>query len=225
MCGRYSRSSRPKEIADFLNATFAPKLRFDPSYNVAPTQNAPIVRVNIDGKRELILAKWGLIPVWADDASIGNRMINARCESAASKPAYRGAFAKRRCIVPADGFYEWEPAIGKTKSPKQPWYFHRADSQPLLLAGLWERWDKGPEPIESFTILTTDAGPFVRPVHERSPVILEPEDVGRWLDSSVSADNLQSLLAPVGDGLLTGHRVSPRVNTPRNNDPTLIKPL
>jgi putative SOS response-associated peptidase YedK len=186
-----------------------PPLEFEPSYNVAPTEVSPIARQAGD-RREMVPAVWGL-----GGAPGKAGPINARAESVASRPTFREAFRSRRCIVPASGFYEWQATGEKTK---QPWYIYRADGEPLLMAGLWEPGRDGGPP--TFTVITTDANPLVAPLHDRMPVILEPESVGRWLAAPDRA-----LLAPAADGVLTAHTVGTRVGNPRHKDPTLIERL
>lgn len=223
MCGRYALHVLAHELAELLSA-----IRWTPysaRYNIAPTQFAPILRLGDDGARELVPAKWGLIPSWAKDANIGNRMINARAETAAEKPAFRTAMKRRHCIVPASGFYEWQKIEGS--KTKQPWYIHRADPAPLALAGLWEIWKDGhPQgnTIESFTILTTEANGLMRPLHDRMPVILEPEEIDRWLDPDTHPNIVTALLDPAANGVLDAHQVSTRVNSPKNDDAALIDP-
>ena len=153
MCGRYTLKTSPRTIAEHFELPEVPELL--PRFNVAPTQDVPVVRLGDEG-RSLSLLRWGLIPSWADDPAIGNRLINARAETVAEKPAFRTAFKKRRCLVVADGFYEWKRENGKT-----PYYFRLKDSSPFAFAGLWERWDKGEEPVESCTLLTCEANGVV----------------------------------------------------------------
>jgi putative SOS response-associated peptidase YedK len=200
-----------------------------PRYNIAPTQEVPIIRSSPflepaagPPPRELALARWGLVPFWAKDTKIGNRMINARGETVASKPAFRAAFRKRRCLVPADGFFEWQA----TPSGKQPWYIHAAGGEPLAMAGLWELWDPpdGGAPLASCAIVTTSANAFMRELHDRMPVILDAHARDAWLDPSASPDRLQALLAPAPDNLLEAWPVTRRVNSPFNEDPSLVEP-
>jgi putative SOS response-associated peptidase YedK len=199
-------------------------LPLDPHYNIAPTQQVFAVRASQTGEREPALLRWGLIPSWADDPAIGNRMINARSETAAEKPAFRHAFRKKRCLIAADGFYEWKAVAGKKQ--KQPYYIRMEDAKPFAFAGLWESWNKGEKPIESCTILTTDANDLMKPLHDRMPVILDPKDFGAWLDPAThEREKLEPLLVPYrGEGLTTVP-VSTLVNSPRNNDPRCIEPI
>jgi putative SOS response-associated peptidase YedK len=229
MCGRYAFFT-PIEAVTRLFAVSEVHIReLAPRYNIAPTQEVPIIRVSPfleqDGAheplRELALARWGLVPFWAKDPSIGNRMINARGETVAQKPAFRAAFRKRRCLVPADGFFEWQ----KTESGKQPWYIHAADGEPLALAGLWELWDPpdGGAPLASCSIITTRANEFMRPLHERMPVILDAGGRDAWLDAATTPSGLQALLVPAAEDALEAWPVSRRVNSPFNEDPSLVE--
>ncbi|TVQ34165.1 MAG: SOS response-associated peptidase [Phycisphaeraceae bacterium] len=222
MCGRMTRERDVKTMCSAMDAR-PPGVELPISYNVAPTQPSLIVRPIAAGGREGAIARWGLIPSWAKDPSIGSRMINARAETAAAKPAFRAAMRRRRCIVPADSFYEWQAVEGSKR--KRPWRIHRVDGEPLRFAGLWEVWDQGDGPLESFTIITTAANDFMRPMHDRMPVIIEPEDAAAWLDPEASADAAQALLRPAADGALIAHPVSTRVNSPANDDPSLIEPV
>ncbi len=189
-----------------------------PRYNVAPTQDVWIIR-RIDDDREALQMRWGLIPAWADDAKIGAMTINARSETAAEKPSFRDAFFKRRCIVPADGFYEWE----KGTNPRQPYRFLRADGEPMALAGLWEvNKTLG---LATFTIVTTRANDHMDAIgHDRSPVILEPEQVDVWLDVTTPREDLEQLMLPFPDDKLTCFPVSTIVNNVRNEGPECIEP-
>lgn len=201
MCGRYVLKSNPQRIREAFGIEgpdTAHSEEWRPRYNLAPQQDAPVIRL-MEGQRHLDLLHWGLIPRWAKDAGIGNRLINARSETVAEKPAFRAAFKTRRCIVPADGFYEWQ----QQASGKQPFYIHRKDDALLAMAGLWEHWTSPDgELMQSFTILTTEANTWMRALHDRMPVILEGAEVGRWLDTGSKADDLRGMLRPLGDGQL-----------------------
>jgi putative SOS response-associated peptidase YedK len=226
MCGRYTRLYSWKQVHAALSFRWEDsqlELPFAQSHNVAPTQTSPIVRLNPQGERELVLARWGLVPFWADDPSIGGRMINVRSDSLETKRALKGAFERRRCIVPISGFYEWQ-AIPGSKT-KQPWYVRLVDESIMLVAGLWERWTKGDEPIESFGIITTDANDQMKPIHHRMPVILQPEDVAAWLDLKSKPEDLRKLLETVPDGILDAHRVSLKVNKPAFDAPECIEAI
>jgi putative SOS response-associated peptidase YedK len=198
----------------------------EPRYNIAPTQPIAVVRQQAEGdSRELLFCRWGLVPSWArDPKEYAAKCINARAETVADKPAFRAAFRQRRCLIPADGFYEWK-ALGAGKK-KQPFYFTLKDSQPFAFAGLWELWHRpgGDEPLQTCTILTTDANATVRPVHERMPVFLDPKDYGRWLDPSRrDPGEMLELLQSYG-GELVSYPVSTRVNAAQHDDPECIEP-
>jgi putative SOS response-associated peptidase YedK len=222
MCGRYTRKYTWRQIHEFLSLTLPRDEELFPSFNVAPTQDAPIVRLD-DGRRPMLtMARWGLIPSWAKDIKIGNSMINARAETIAGKPAFRSAFEKRRCVVPVSGFYEWQRRADGTK---QPWHIQRADGQIMCFAGLHEQWRQEDKRVESFTIITTEANEFMTPLHDRMPVILEPEEIQAWLDPQTPASRLSSMLDPAPAGVLTAHRVSTRVNSPKVDEPALVDPV
>lgn len=192
------------------------------SYNIAPTQSVAVITQARD-KRILSAMRWGLVPSWAKDPSIGSRMINARVETIAEKPAYRSAFAQRRCLVPATGWYEWQ-VTGKTK---QPVYFHRQDIALFAFAGLYEQWQSPDgETLSTCTVITTAALPEFARFHERTPAALRPEDEATWLaPGRLSAADAFSLLAPLGADILEVYQVSTRVNSPKNDDSSLIEPL
>ena len=221
MCGRYTLHARREALADAFDLDEVPELPL--RYNIAPTQNVPVVRLDPDsGRRRVAMLRWGLIPSWADDPTIGNRMINARAETVASKPAFRSAFRRRRCLVLADGFYEWAATGGKAKTP---FHFRRRDGRPFAFAGLWERREKGPQPVESCTLITTEPNAVVAPVHDRMPAILRPEHYQQWLDpDEQGADELDALLGPLPDELMEGFTVGRLVNSPSRDDPRCIEP-
>ena len=222
MCGRYTlRTSASALVRQFELPGMA---ELPQRYNIAPTQSVLGVR-SPDGpspddqSREAAMFRWGLIPSWAKDPAIGNRMINARAETARTKPAYRSAFKRRRCLVLADGFFEWK----KQGDSKQPFFIHLADDQPFAFAGLWESWGDD-EPIESCTIITTEPSAIVRDVHDRMPVILDPSDYPLWLDPEFeNYDYLGSMLRPWLDERLVVEPVSTRVNNPRNDSPECVE--
>jgi putative SOS response-associated peptidase YedK len=221
MCGRFTFTASAQSVQHLFPLFDLAELELQPRYNVAPSQPVLAVRAGADGKPQLTRLRWGLVPFWADDPSIGNRLINARAETAAEKPAFRAAFRQRRCLVLADGFYEWQKAAGK----RQPYYFRLKGGGPFAFAGLWENWDKGDAPLETCTILTTGANELVRPVHDRMPLILPQESFERWLDPSRKvAPELQELLHPLAAEAMTGYPVTPLVNNPRNEDPRCISP-
>lgn len=225
MCGRYRLSSAGKVK---LAQTFAaeddlpPEEELTPRYNIAPSQPVPVVR-QLEGQRHLGLLRWGLIPAWAEDPSIGYKLINARSETVLEKPSFRDAFQKRRCLVPADGFYEWK-ASGRTK---QPFHVGMADGSLFAFAGLWDRW-RSPQGIwiESCTILTTRPNEVARRVHDRMPVILPPQHYATWLQTPPeAARGLTELLVPYEAGPMACYPVSPLVNKPENDSAALIEPV
>lgn len=220
MCGRYTLT-HPAELLSELGITTDETLA--PRYNIAPTQGAPVARAADDGGRRADLLHWGLIPSWAKDPSIGNRMINARAETAAEKPSFRTALRRRRCLVLTDGFYEWK----KEGKAKQPYFIHRPDRKGFVFAGLWEHWRRGDEgPIDSFTILTTAANEQVTPYHHRMPLILDPELHDAWLDPSLDdGDALGAMLARPTETELEFTAVSRLVNNPRNEVAECVEPL
>jgi len=218
MCGRYELSSHPDVIALAFGLPRVPELRA--RYNIAPTQPVPIVRVNRDGERELVEMRWGLVPRWAKDVSIGAKMINARAETLATNGAFRYAYAHHRCLVPANGFYEWR----KTPSGKVPHHVGMSGGRPFALAGVYERWRaKDGEVVDSVAIVTTSASADVSDLHDRMPVIVSEHDYGRWLDRGV--EDVGELLVPWSGDALRVHPVSKRVNAVANDDPSLCEPL
>jgi len=223
MCGRYTIRSSGKLLADFFGLAQEPVLAA--RYNVAPSQPVPIVRViraNPETKeRELVPVRWGLVPSWADDPAIGNRLINARAETVASKPSFRSAFKNRRCLVPADGFYEWK----REGNQKQPVYIRRKDGQPFAFAGLWEQWEREGEVIESCVIITTEANELMAEYHDRMPVIVDPKDYDLWLDPEVQdLAKLEPLLRPCPSDEMEVYPVSRLVNDPKHEDPKCVEP-
>ncbi|MFP4054289.1 MAG: SOS response-associated peptidase [Phycisphaerae bacterium] len=226
MCGRYTLTCPAEMVARLFDLGQLPPLG-PPRYNIAPSQPVPAVRADQDGARQLTLFQWGLVPFWAKDPAIGNRMINARAETAAEKPAYRAAYKYRRCLLPADGFYEWKklPSGGK-----QPVRIRRRDHKPFALAGLWESWDQGGlGPLETCTILTIEPNDLLRGIHNRMPVILPPESFGMWLDpglqDSRARQPVAGLLTPWDPEPFEAYPVSRVVNSPANDSPECIEPI
>ena len=225
MCGRFVSSSPPDQLAKYFDVEALGESLLDPNYNVAPTNDVYAV-LESGGVRRMEPLHWGLVPFWAKELKIGNRMINARSETAATKNAFRSAFKKRRCIVPADGFFEWQKIEGS--KTKQPYYIHRRDEEPLAFAGLWEVW-RGPdrdwdEPVTSCTILTTSANETMEKIHDRMPVILPPSAYDQWLDrDDDDVETLGKLLIPAPPSLLTMHTVATDVNKVQNKGPELIE--
>jgi putative SOS response-associated peptidase YedK len=222
MCGRFTLNQPVEALAKIFDVQQLPDLPAE--YNIAPTQKVATVLQNPESKkREFQQLHWGLIPSWAKDPGIGAKTINARAETVAEKPAFRSAFKHRRCLVLADGFYEWQRQQGK----KQPFYFRLQDGQPFAFAGLWERWQSpSNEEITSCTILTTAANELLQPIHERMPVILDPQDYDLWLDSQVQTpQTLQQLLRSYPAAAMTAYPVSTLVNNSRHNSPECIVPM
>ena len=219
MCGRFTLHPEPARIREQFQVDRM--LDLAPRFNIAPSQDVAAVRTAPDGCRELVLLHWGLVPRWADQAKTGYSTINARAETVASKPAYREAYRRRRCLIPADGFYEWAAVPGG----KQPHYFSLRDGSPFAFAGLWERWEKAGEALESCAIIVTEANALVRPIHDRMPVILAPADYALWLDPDMrDAAKLEPLLRPLDARKMSERAVSRRVNSPANDDPRCIEP-
>jgi putative SOS response-associated peptidase YedK len=215
MCGRYALHTHPDIIALQFGVSEAPQMK--PRFNIAPTQEAPVVRVRVgpEHKRELALLRWGLIPSWSKDASISARMIIARAETVAEKPSFRNAFRRRRCLVPTDGYYEWKVEAGR----KQPYFLRLASGEPFAMAGLWEQW-RSPEGklIETYAIVTTVAAGTARQIHDRMPVILAQPEYEAWLCSAEP----EGLLRPWAGAAFSVRRVSSRVNSPRFDDPQCL---
>lgn len=227
MCGRLILATPAAELARLFG--FPDRAPLMPRYNLAPTQELPIVRTDSEGRRQMVMARWGLVPSWAKDISIGSRMINARAETVADKPAYRKAFRCRRCVVPADGFYEWQAVPGRRG--KRPFAVRRRDRAPFAIAGLWETW-AGPDasaaaavtPLLTATVITTAANPLMAQFHDRMPVILAEPEIELWLSADADSAALQALLRPCPEGWLDLTPVSTRVNNARWDDPTCLAP-
>ena len=219
MCGRYFLHSTADKLTQLFGEMPMPLL--EPRYNIAPTQPVPIVRQDAKGRREMVLVRWGLIPSWSKGPDSRYSMINARAETVAQKPAYRSAFRYRRCLLPADGFYEWRAAGGG----KQPYVLRSRDRAPLALAGLWEHWqDADGNEIESCTVLVREANAQVRPVHERMPVVIGPETFDLWLDIHAQKPQpLETLLAAQQPPELEIYPVGRAVNSPRNDNASLLE--
>lgn len=233
MCGRTTHLYTWEQVAGYFGMDWAePLVELEPRYNVGPGMRAPVVRADAEaGQPRLDALTWGLVPSWSKDRKIGYRTFNARGETVASKPAFRAAFKRRRCLVPVSGFYEWQKLDARTK---QPWFLKPTDGPILALAGLWERWspkDAGDgggdaEVLETFTIVTTEANGRMAPLHDRMPVILPRAAHGPWLDPAVEDKALlQDLLVPAPDELLEAVPVSTHVNKVQNDDPRCIEPV
>jgi putative SOS response-associated peptidase YedK len=221
MCGRYTLHSTREALQEWFPLYDLPELK--PRYNIAPTQLVAAARVDGEsGRGSVALLRWGLVPFWAEDRKIGNRLTNARGETAAEKPAFRAAFKSRRCLVLADGFYEWQKHAGG----KQPFHIRMADGRPFAFAGLWEHWDKEGEPLESVTILTIHANELMQPIHERMPVIVKPENYAAWLDpKNQEAAAVTGFLQPFPAEEMQAIPVSTFVNNARNEGPGCVTPL
>ncbi|MFQ5544192.1 MAG: SOS response-associated peptidase [Nitrospiria bacterium] len=212
MCGRYSQTEPIEKVASIFAVN--EWVDFEPRYNIAPSQLAPVI-VNTGGTRVLDLYRWGLIPSWAKEIKIGYKMINARCETIEEKPSYRRLVNKRRCIVPTDGFFEWQKSEdGKSKTPMR---IMMESETPFVFAGLWDEWrDAEGQPLRSYTILTTEANPLLKAVHDRMPVILRPELIDGWLDTEVKLGDLDGVFDPYSEKEMTYYPVSSFVNSPGN---------
>lgn len=223
MCGRFAFYSAREAMAAVFGVDDPPPI--EPRYNIAPTQHVPVIRAGEDGARYVAMLRWGLVPFWAKDTKIGNRLINARAETAAGKPAFRAAWSRRRCLVPADGFYEWRAgSAGKT-----PWFVSAAAGEPFAMAGLWEHWEPKEDsdeqaegPLETFTILTTAPTDLMARLHDRMPLVLGPERSAAWLAGEDPVGDGRSLADPAV--ALRAWPVSRRVNSPRNEDASLVEP-
>jgi putative SOS response-associated peptidase YedK len=224
MCGRYSFTLPPDAIRALFRVMTG--LNLQPRYNIAPTQEAPVIGLDEAGARALKMFRWGLIPRWSKTPPSGAPMINARAETIAEKPAFRDAFHKRRCLVPADGFYEWRK--DKSAGDRRPWRILATDRPAFAFAGIWEAW-RDPAAagaiIRSFAIVTTDANARIAEIHDRMPVILRAEDEDSWLAAETPAERLLAMLAPYPAERTCCYRVDARVNSVRNDDPDCIKPL
>ena len=221
MCGRFTQHLTWRELHD-LYGTPEPAQPLDlrPRYNGAPTQNFAVCRLDAGGRRVMARLRWGLVPSWAQDLKIGARLINARAETVHAKPSFSAAFRSRRCLVPANGWFEWQ----RTGNARQPCFLALADGSPLSFAALWERWDQGETCLESFTIITTAACPELADIHPRQPVVLVPARVADWLDPSSPAPHLLDLVREPHTGPYERRTVSTRVNSVANDDPDILTP-
>lgn len=221
MCGRYYRRSDKQRIAEAFRIGVPPSFDILPSYNIAPQSFQPVIRLDAETQqRELALLRWGLIPFWAKDAKIGYSTINAKAETLTTAPAFREALKRRRCLVPADGFYEWQALDAKTK---QPWAIALNDGSPLAFAGLWDTWkdETTGQPLETYTIITTEPNELTAKLHNRMPVILAPRDYDRWMAPADPAQLPIDLLRPYDASLMSSWKVSPAVGNVRNDSPDL----
>jgi putative SOS response-associated peptidase YedK len=223
-CGRYTLATNGSELAKRYNLATLPSLR--PNYNVAPGQTMPVV-VDHGGKSDLVLMKWGLIPFWAKDPKIGYRLINARSDTIFEKPVWRSVILKKRCLIPASGFYEWQKPSEVNKRRKQPYYIHPKRQNIFSFAGVWETWkDSGGTEWNTYSIVTTEPNKEMAKVHDRMPVILRQDDEASWLESSKTMrKDIEPFLHPSEDDSLEMYKVSEDVNSPSNNDKSLITAL
>jgi putative SOS response-associated peptidase YedK len=215
MCGRYTLAAEPEAVAEVFGVAVPATL--PKRFNIAPSQPVLAVRTQPGGEqRELVALRWGLVPSWADDPTIGNRLTNARSETVATKPAFRSSCRSRRCLIVADGFYEWQ----QRERGKQPYCIQLKSGKPFGFAGLWDHWDKAGEPIDSCTILTCEANALMQPIHHRMPVVIPPERFGLWLDSAVEDVGLLAhLMRPFHPDEMTAFPVSTLVNSVKNDSP------
>jgi putative SOS response-associated peptidase YedK len=214
---RFAQKSSAKKVSKQFKVEGVPPLV--ERFNVAPTQSVLVVRE--PDAREAVFLKWGLVPRWAKDPDVGNRLINARAETVTEKPSFRDAFSRRRCLVPMEGFYEW----ARRGDSKRPFYFHMRDGEPFAVTGLWERWEGEGGPLETCTLLTTEANGLLASYHDRMPVIVRPEDYDLWLDAEVrGTETLLPLLRPYPREGMTAYAVSPVVNSPSNDSPSCVEP-
>jgi putative SOS response-associated peptidase YedK len=227
VCGRYAAARDAADLAIWFEAEHMPAVELPPRYNVAPTFEAYLV-TDHDGTRSVDIARWGLIPSCSRDASHASRMINARSETVADKPAYRSAFKRRRCLVPVDGYYEWQAGGPAARAAKQPFFIHDRAGDPLALAGLFEDWH-GPEgPVRTFTVLTQDASPWLERIHDRMPVIVNRESWSTWLDDPLTDEQFANILQLSREDAsrnLNAYPVSTRVNKAGNEGEDLIVPI
>lgn len=223
MCGRYTLHSSKEDIEEYFQASSEDTGLFRPNFNIAPGTVNPVILTGISGKREIGGLRWGLIPKWADEASTGYKMINARAETLDEKKSFKGPFERKRCIIPANGFYEWKTE----KQSKQPFYIRLLTQELMGFAGLYEKWTSPEgEDIYSYTIITTEANALVHPLHDRMPVILKPSSYDTWLDrENHDTESLSELLKPYSITEMATYRVTEEVNKPENNKPELIQPI
>ena len=221
MCGRFTLRTPANIIKDVFGLELLPY--FQPRYNIAPSQPVAVVRVE-DDERRLRMLRWGLVPWWAQDPAIGNRLINARAETVATKPAYREPFEQRRCLIPADGFYEWQ-RLGNER--KQPFHIDLSNGDPLAFAGLWDRWhDRGTGSVtESCALITIEANSVVAPIHHRMPVMLTSSSFSAWLERRTKPDRLHKLLRPIDAEQIRATPVSTLVNRPENDNLRCLDPV
>jgi putative SOS response-associated peptidase YedK len=225
MCGRFAQYSDIPAVARRFGIQEALVRAEDgpPRFNIAPSANILAVRLDGEGQRELVRLKWGLVPHWSVEPRTSYSTANARAETVDSKPAFRAAFKRRRCLIPAEGWFEW--LLIPDQKTKQPWYYRGQQEAILAFAGLWERWEQGNQVLESCTVIVGDANAVARPVHERMPVILGEEDWHDWLDPNLPAESAKAMLRPCPDEWIRTYPVNRLVSYPKNDGPQLIEPL
>ena len=219
MCGRSSITKSQKELEERFGSTFYSDeiLKWDPNYNLYPTQDSPVI--TNDDPEHIQMFRWGLIPAWAKDESIGNKMINARMETLLEKPSFKGLVKRRRCLVISDGFYEWR----KTESGKIPYRIAMKNEDAFAFAGLWDTWEKDGAKLHTFTIITMEPNPLMAHIHNRMPAIMLKEEERHWLDDSISTEDIMSVLKPYPDDQMKAYPISKLVNSPGNNVPEILK--
>jgi putative SOS response-associated peptidase YedK len=219
MCGRFGRFAPAETLAEQFDIAVPDSL--EARYNIAPRQDVLVVCPDGRGGREGRFLNWGLVPFWADDPKIGDKMINARAESVFDKPAFKASARRRRCLAPADGFFEWM----SRKSGKQPFFIRMKNGDRLMaLAGIWDRWESDDRIVESFSILTTEANELVAPIHDRMPVVVDENDYGYWLDPDAETERLKQMLGPFPSDRMEAYPVSTKVNNPQNDTPDCVQP-
>lgn len=224
MCARFTLRTSAQAIQRLFDLDEVPDI--EPRYNVAPTQDVLAVAEDAKGERKVRMLRWGLVPNWAKDPAIGTKMINAKSETVSERPAYRQAFEKRRCLIPADGFFEWtDPVL--PKSPRQPYRIRLKGEEPFAFAGLYEYWfaSKGAEPLVTCTLLTTEPNAVVEPLHDRMPVILDPADYGRWLDRKTPGDKVRELLRPFPAEVMEAYPVTTKMNRATYEEADIVEPI
>lgn len=222
MCGRFTQQMSWSELHELYSISTVPEHTTLPArFNGAPTQAFAACRSNEDGVREISVLRWGLIPFWAKDVSIGSRLINARAESVHSKPSFRNAFRKRRCLIPANGWFEWATAGAR----KQPYFIRYESAGPISIAALWEIWDKEEQPLETFTLITTEVSGALSKIHHRQPAIIDSENWDEWLNPTTSVRSLLDLVQTPNEGPYKHYAVNTTVNNVRNNTAEILEPL
>ena len=225
MCGRLSQNLTWQQIYTLYTLP-ASTQRLDPQprYNGAPTQEFALCRLDESGTRFMAPLRWGLVPFWAKDAKIGARLINARAETVHQKPAFRSAFRSRRCLIPANGWFEWRRS-GRSGGSKQPFFLALENGSPVSFAALWEQWARDDQRLETFTIITTDASPALADIHDRQPAIVDPDDFTDWLDPKTPEETLHEIIGPPHEGPYEIRNVSDKVNRVANDTPDILDPL